>query len=100
MHSTCEGVCACVWYCMFIKVVRFYTWNEPPMTIIVVDDDLMTRDGWSIVEDVDDAIACSQQHCKERMVTHLCSRGWWKDCEILGKRPTDQVTLKMLMEAM
>ena len=37
------------------------------MTIVVVDDDCMTGDGCSMVEDVDDNIACDQHYCAEKL---------------------------------
>ena len=37
------------------------------MKIIAVDHNCLTRDGRSIVEYVDDAIACDLQHCGENL---------------------------------
>ena len=47
--------------------MRFYICNESLMIIIVVDNNCMTKDDWSMVKDVDDVIACDQQHFEEKL---------------------------------
>ena len=63
------------------------------MTIVVVNDDCMTGDGCSMVEDVDDNIACDQHYCAEKLEHQPYDQEvGGKGCLVLDKKPTDQVT--------
>ena len=47
--------------------MMFYKYNESLMRVIMIGDDCMATDGWKMVEDVDDIIACDQQYCEVKL---------------------------------